>query len=136
MISRIMRICLIKVNIRVENCVPDSHETGVISNVFSMVVDMVGSISSERNKSENTPWEFVSAVSIVSFKNSDKSPLDDSEEMKFRAKDEHTYHGGVVVSKSKLKRMSVLTCDTDWVHEFMMLFVDHLVHWEPFMFTV
>jgi len=51
---------------------------------------MVGSISSKRNESENAPWEFVSAMSIVSFKNSDKSPLDDSEEMKFRAKDEHT----------------------------------------------
>jgi len=41
-----------------------------------------------------------------------------------------------VISESKLKWMGVLTCDADWVHEFVMLFVDQLVHWEPLMFAV
>ena len=101
-----------------------------------MMENMVGSVSSKWNQSENAPWEFVSTVSIVSFKDSDKSPLDNSEEMEFWTKDKHAYHGGVVVSKHKLKRMSVLAGDTDWMHEFMMLLVDHLVQWEPFVFAV
>jgi len=88
---------------------------------------MVSSVSSKWNQSKNAPWELVSTVTVVSFKDSDKSPLHDSEEMKFWAKDKHTYHGGVVVTKNEFKRMSVFTGDTDWMHEFMMLLVDHLV---------
>lgn len=97
---------------------------------------MVSSVSSEWNQSENAPWEFIAAVSIVSFKNSDETPLYNGEEMEFWTKDEHTKHGCVMVTKGELKWVSVLTSNTDWMHELVMLFVDHLVKREVLMFAV
>ena len=63
-------------------------------------------------------------MSIVGFKNSDESPLENSEKVKFWSKNEHADHGGVMISKYKLERVSILTGNADWVHELMMLFVD------------
>jgi len=63
-------------------------------------------------------------VSIVGFKNSDESPLENSEKVKFWSENEHADHGSVMISKNKLERVSILTGNADWVHELMMLFVD------------
>lgn len=136
MISRVSWVCLIKVNIRIENGIPDCHEAGVVSNVLGVVEDVVGSVSTERDQSEDAPWEFIAAMSVVGFENSNKTPLNDGEEMELRTEDEHAEHGGVMVSKGKLEWMSVLACNTDWVHELVMLFVDHLVKREVLMFAV
>ena len=92
MISRLHWILFIKVNVRVEHSVPDGHEAGVVSDVLGVMEDVVSSVSTEWNKSENTPWEFVSAVTVVSFENSDKSPLHNGEEVKLWTKNEHTDH--------------------------------------------
>jgi len=136
MISRVSWVCLIKVNIRIENSIPDCHEAGVVSNVLGVVEDVVGSVSTERDQSEDAPWEFIAAMSVVGFENSNKTPLNDGEEMELRTEDEHAEHGGVMVSKGKFEWMSVLACNTDWVHELVMLFVDHLVKREVLMFAV
>ena len=101
-----------------------------------MVEDVVGSVSSEWNQSEDAPREFVSTVSIVGFKDSDKSPLENCEKVKFWAENEHAEHGGVMISKDKLERVRIFTGDADWVHELMMLFVDQLVEREIFILAV
>jgi hypothetical protein len=126
----------VEVHVRIENRVPNGHEARVVTNVLCVMVNMVGTISSERNQSENAPWELVAAVTVMGFKNSNETPLDNGEEMKFWTKDKHSDHGGVMVSKCKLKRVSVFTCNTYWVHEFVMLFMDPLVKWHIWMFAV
>ena len=124
MISRIIWVGLIKINIRVEDSVPNSHEARIVSNVLGMMEDVVCAVSSEWNQSENTPWEFISAVSIVSFENSNETPLDNGEEVKLWSENEHSNHGGVMVAESKLKWVSIFTCNADWMHELVVLFVD------------
>jgi len=124
MISRIVRVRLIKINIRIEDSVPNSHEAGIVSNVLGVMEDVVCTVSSKWNQSENTPWEFISAVSIVSFENSNETPLDNGEEVELWSEDEHSNHRGVMVAESKLKRVSIFTCDANWMHELVVLFVD------------
>ena len=92
MISRIHWVLLIEVNVRVEHSVPDCHEARVVAHVLRVVEDVVRSVSAERNQSEDAPREFVATVTVVSFKDSDKSPLHDGKEMELWTEDKHTEH--------------------------------------------
>lgn len=75
-------------------------------------------------------------MAIVSFENSYETPLNNCKEMEFWPEDEHTDHGSVMIAKSKLQRMGILTRNTNRMYKFMMLLMDPLVSWEPFRFAV
>jgi len=97
---------------------------------------VVGSICAKGHASEDAPWELIARMTVVGLHYSNDAPVHQGPEMATRAEDEKTYEGRVVVANNKFYRVGILTRDTDWVHEIMVLFVEPLVEWQSFIFAV
>lgn len=97
---------------------------------------MIGSVRVERDNSENAPWEFVAAVGIMRFQDSNSSPQHHGPEMALRSKQKHPDKRRIVVGNQKLYRMAILAANTDWLQEFVMLLMEPLVQRQSFVFAV
>lgn len=93
---------------------------------MGVVIGMVGVVAGERNESEGRPREIVATMPLCRFCVANDIPSERCSHMHSSTEKEDTHGSWYKVSKHKLDRMSILSCNT---YGHLVLVVDFVDVW-------